>query len=209
MVISEIELSAKKILKIHLDNVNGVRFGHIRIWVRTNSFATLKPSTKGFGFDIKYLDEIIKALITLKAIDQSYRSIAQGHLKKKQKFYVYIGQLQKEFANTKAAKSKNPNADPNKTCLYVGYSTKPPRERWKQHLTKARTKNGYPLYSKKAAKWGENYIHWKKFKKYNPIYSTTADKAKNIEKSLAKKFRDKGHTVWSDMLKKEKKPEKG
>ena len=58
MVISEIELSAKNILKIHLDNVNGVRFGHIRIWVRTNSFATLKPSTKGFGFDLKYLDEI-------------------------------------------------------------------------------------------------------------------------------------------------------
>ena len=76
MVISEIELSAKNILKIHLDNVNGVRFGHIRIWVRTNSFSTLKPSTKGFGFDLKYLDEIIKALITLKAIDQSYRSIA-------------------------------------------------------------------------------------------------------------------------------------
>ena len=76
MVISEIELSAKNILKIHLDNVNGVRFGHIRIWVRTNSFATLKPSTKGFGFDIKYLDELIKGLITLKAMDESYRFIA-------------------------------------------------------------------------------------------------------------------------------------
>ena len=76
MVISEIELSAKNILKIHLDNVNGVRFGHIRIWVRTNSFATLKPSTKGFGFDIKYLDELIKALITLKAMDEEYRFIA-------------------------------------------------------------------------------------------------------------------------------------
>ena len=76
MVISEIELSAKKILKIHLDNVNGIRFGHIRIWVRKNPYDILKPSTKGFGFDIKYLDELIKALITLKAIDQSYRSIA-------------------------------------------------------------------------------------------------------------------------------------
>ena len=76
MVISEIELSAKKILKIHLDNVNGIRFGHIRIWVRKNPYDIFKPSTKGFGFDLKYLDEIIKALITLKAIDQSYRSIA-------------------------------------------------------------------------------------------------------------------------------------
>ena len=76
MVISEIELSAKIILKIHLDNVNGIRFGHIRIWVRKNPYDILKPSTKGFGFDIKYLDELIKALITLKAMDEEYRFIA-------------------------------------------------------------------------------------------------------------------------------------
>ena len=76
MVIREIELSVTKKLKIHLDNVNGIRFGHIRIWVRKNPYDILKPSTKGFGFDLKFLDELIKALITLKAIDQSYRSIA-------------------------------------------------------------------------------------------------------------------------------------
>ena len=76
MVISEIELSVTKKLKIHLDNVNGIRFGHIRIWVRKNPYDILKPSTKGFGFDLKILDELIKAIITLKAIDQSYRSIA-------------------------------------------------------------------------------------------------------------------------------------
>ena len=76
MVVSEIELSVTKKLKIHLDNVNGIRFGHIRIWVRKNPYDILKPSTKGFGFDLKFLDELIKALITLKAIDQSYRSIA-------------------------------------------------------------------------------------------------------------------------------------
>ena len=76
MVIREIELSVTKKLKIHLDNVNGIRFGHIRIWVRKNPYDILKPSTKGFGFDLKILDELIKSLITLKAIDQSYRSIA-------------------------------------------------------------------------------------------------------------------------------------
>jgi len=73
MVISEIELSAKIILKIHLDNVNGIRFGHIRIWVRKNPYDILKPSTKGFGFDLKYLDELINGLITLKAMEESHR----------------------------------------------------------------------------------------------------------------------------------------
>lgn len=123
---------------------------------------------------------------------------------KEQKYYVYIGQLKKEFALTKAAKDKNPNADTDKTCLYVGYSTKPPRERWNQHLTKVRTKKGYPLFSRKAAKWGENYIHWKKFKKYNPIYSSDSEEAEKVEKMLAEKYRDKGHTVWSDKLEKVK-----
>ena len=73
MIISEIELSAKKILKIHLDNVNGIHFGHIRIWVRKNPYDILKPSTKGFGFDLKYLDELINGLITLKAMEESHR----------------------------------------------------------------------------------------------------------------------------------------
>ena len=58
MVISEIELSDTKKLKIHLDNVNGIRFGHIRIWVRNNPYDILKPSTRGFGFDLKYLEEL-------------------------------------------------------------------------------------------------------------------------------------------------------
>ena len=83
-------------------------------------------------------------------------------------YYVYIGQLKKEFAKSKKAKQKNRNPDPNKFGLYVGYSSKPPKERWSQHLTKARNKKGR-LYSKVAADWGENYIHWKKFEKYNPL----------------------------------------
>ena len=76
MVVGEIELSSSKILKITLDNVNGKSFGQIRIWIKSNDYDILIPSLKGFGFDLKFLDELIKALITLKAIDQSFRSIA-------------------------------------------------------------------------------------------------------------------------------------
>ena len=66
MIISEIELTPKKILKVHLDNVNGIRFGHIRIWVR-NNYVNYEPSTKGFVFNLKYLDDLIDSLIVLKA----------------------------------------------------------------------------------------------------------------------------------------------
>ena len=113
------------------------------------------------------------------------------------KFYVYVGQLRKEFAQSKKAKLKNEKIDPKKVGLYVGYSSKPPKERWKQHLTKARNKKGR-LYSKIAAEWGENYIHWKKFEKHNPISSLS--KAKQLEKEIAVKYRDKGYATWSDAL---------
>ena len=112
-------------------------------------------------------------------------------------YYVYVGQLRKEFARTPKAKLKNKNPDPNKVGLYVGYSSKPPKERWNQHLTKARNKRGR-LYSKVAAEWGERFIHWKKFKVHNPIYSKT--KAEEMEKEIAIKFSDKGYAVWSDQL---------
>ena len=114
-----------------------------------------------------------------------------------QEYYIYVGQLRREFAKSKKAKLKNENPDPNKVGLYVGYSSKPPKERWKQHLTKARNKRGR-LYSKVAAEWGENYIHWRKFQDCNPIKSKS--KAKKLEKKIAIKYRDKGYAVWSDQL---------
>ena len=67
MIISEIELTPKKVLKVHLDNVNGVRFGHIRIWAKNNYSDNYEPSTKGFGFNLKCLDDLIDSLIALKA----------------------------------------------------------------------------------------------------------------------------------------------
>ena len=73
MVVSEIELNNSKILKISLDNVNGINFGQIRIYIRTNTYDILIPSVKGFGFDLKYLNDIIKALITLKAMNHTIK----------------------------------------------------------------------------------------------------------------------------------------
>ncbi len=114
-------------------------------------------------------------------------------------YYIYVGQLSKEFVRSSKAKKKNNNINPKYDFgLYVGYSSKPPRERWDQHLKKAKSKKGIKIFSKVAAKWGENYIHWKKFQKYNPVKSIS--KAKALERKIAIKYRDKGYAVWSDKI---------
>jgi len=100
---------------------------------------------------------------------------------KKEVYYIYVGQLRKEFAKSSKAKKKNANPDPEKFGLYVGYSVKPPKERWVEHLTRAKNKKGHKIYSVVAAKWGENYIHWKKFQKHNISLNTKKD-AKILEK---------------------------
>jgi len=119
-------------------------------------------------------------------------------MSKKQKYYVYIGQLRKEFALSNEAKSKNVNPDPNKFGLYVGSSSKPPRQRWAEHLTRTTTKKGKKNWSDKAADWGMNYIHWKKFQDFNPVNSRS--EAEKLEKELAIKFSGKGYATWSDQL---------
>jgi len=113
------------------------------------------------------------------------------------KYYVYVGQLSKDFAKSAKAKSKNSNPDINKVGLYVGYSVKPPRKRWKEHLKKAKNSKGN-LYSKVAAKWGEPCLHWEKFQMHNPL--TSIKDAKRLEKEIAKKYRNKGYATWSDAL---------
>ena len=115
----------------------------------------------------------------------------------KRKYYVYVGQLSKDFARSSKSKSKNSNANNDKVGLYVGYSVKPPKKRWKEHLTRAKNHRG-KLYSEVAAKWGEPRLHWEKFQKYNPLNSRI--EAKRLEKEIAKKYRDKGYATWSDAL---------
>ena len=117
---------------------------------------------------------------------------------KKQKFYVYIGQLRKEFALSDIAKKKNKNPDPNKHGLYVGSTSKEPEKRWKEHLNRLPNENGKKNWSNVAANWGENYIHWKKFEDLNPL--KTRSDAEMLEKELAFKFSKKGYATWSDQL---------
>ena len=69
--------------------------------------------------------------------------------KKKKEYYVYVIGLKPEFAQSKKAKKHNPNflAGPNKRCYYVGYTSKTPKIRYKQHITEYVNKKGHKISS--------------------------------------------------------------
>ena len=61
-------------------------------------------------------------------------------------------------------------------------------------FTKKSDKNGKKNWSNVAAKWGENYIHWKKFEDLNPL--KTRSDAEMLEKELAIKFSKKRKYIF-------------
>ena len=78
----------------------------------------------------------------------------------KNQYYVYVTSLEPEFASTKKAKNNNPDGIPGKPCIYVGYSSKTPEIRLKEHMEGKRNKRG-PLFSRIVYNYGTGYLHRK------------------------------------------------
>jgi hypothetical protein len=109
-------------------------------------------------------------------------------------YCVYVIELDKAFAQKKKAKEANPNAKPDKPCVYVGYSSKTPQERFLEHKNGIRNRRG-PLYSKIVLKYGIR-LRPRLYERYNPI--KTKEEAMVKEKELTAKYRKRGYTVWSN-----------
>ena len=71
MIVHEMIINEKYLLRISKDTVNGISFGQVRIWILDKVRGDHKPTTKGFGFELSHLDDLIKGMIHLKAIDMS------------------------------------------------------------------------------------------------------------------------------------------
>lgn len=110
-------------------------------------------------------------------------------------FCVYVIELDKAFAKTKKAKEKNPLANSEKPCIYVGHTSLTPEERFLQHKLKARNKKRYPLYSKVASDYVVR-LRPRLYDRYNPI--KTKEQAIVKEEELTEKYRKRGYTVWSN-----------
>jgi hypothetical protein len=109
-------------------------------------------------------------------------------------YCVYVIELDKAFALTSRARKENPNANIDKPCIYVGYSSKKPEERFYVHMNGIRNKNGRPLFSRIVYKHGIR-LRPRLYEKYNPIANKS--EALEKEKELAEKYRRRGYTVWS------------
>jgi len=99
---------------------------------------------------------------------------------------------------------KNPDYDletKQKPCVYIGYTSKDPEERYLEH------KNRIP--KKKLSKYGKKVRNWNPYaakfgerldrKKY--LFKKTfksIDEAKRAEKNFANYYRKKGYGVWSN-----------
>ena len=118
--------------------------------------------------------------------------------KRKKEYYVYVIGLKPEFAQTKKAKKQNPNFLPglNKRCYYVGYTSKTPEERYKQHITEYVNKKGHKISSSVVVKYGytKNGLRPSQYDRYNPIDSKI--EAEKLEVYLAIRLRKKGHCVY-------------
>ena len=109
-------------------------------------------------------------------------------------YCVYVIELDREFAESRKARKANPLRNPELPCLYVGYTSKSPEVRYREHMRGTCNRKG-PIYSKVVYKYGVR-LRPKLYEKYNPI--GTQNEAMETEVLLAEALRKKGYTVWQN-----------
>lgn len=109
-------------------------------------------------------------------------------------YQVYVIELSKRvFTENAKFRAANPQFNGVLQCLYVGMTSKTPKERFLQHKTGYRNKKGHKLSSNIVQKYGL-YL---RPSLYNHINSFAArDEALKMEEQLALELRRKRYAVW-------------
>ena len=109
-------------------------------------------------------------------------------------YYIYVVELSKRvFTENKKFREANPQFNGVLECLYVGMTSKTPKERFLQHKTGYRNSKGYKLSSSIVEKFG-SYLRPSLYNHIGPI-ATRAEALKK-EKALAIELRRKRYAVW-------------
>ncbi|RPD94503.1 ribose-5-phosphate isomerase [Aureibaculum marinum] len=112
----------------------------------------------------------------------------------KTEYYVYVIELSKRvFTENTRFRNANPQFNGVLQCLYVGMTSKTPKERFKQHKTGHRNKKGYKISSRIVEKYGM-YLRPSLYNHLNPI--KTRAEALKMEKTLALELRRMKYAVW-------------
>ncbi len=109
-------------------------------------------------------------------------------------YHIYVIELSKRvFNENKKFREANPQFNGILQCLYVGMTSKTPKERFEQHKTGYRNKKGYKLSSNIVETYGM-YLRPSLYNHINPL--TSRDAALKMEETLALELRRQRYAVW-------------
>ena len=112
----------------------------------------------------------------------------------KSEYRVYVIELSKKvFTENRKFREANPQFNGVLECLYVGMTSKTPKERFNQHKTGYVNKKGHKISANIVEKYGL-YLRGSLFQHIDPVTTSTA--ALKIEENLALELRRQGYAVW-------------
>lgn len=112
----------------------------------------------------------------------------------KTEYRIYVVELSKKvFTENAKFRNANPQFNGVLECLYVGMTSKTPKERFMQHKSGYRNKKGYKLSSKIVERYGL-YLRPSLYNHIKPLL--TREKALKMEETLALELRRQRYAVW-------------
>ena len=109
-------------------------------------------------------------------------------------YHIYVIELSKRvFNENRKFREANPQFNGVLQCLYVGMTSKTPKERFEQHKTGYVNKKGHKLSSALVQKYGM-YLRPSLYNHIGPI--GTRAEALRKEEALALELRRKKYAVW-------------
>ncbi len=109
-------------------------------------------------------------------------------------YTIYVIELSKRVytADTKF-RNANPQFNGVLQCLYVGMTSKTPKERFLQHKTAYRNKKGHKLSANIVEKYGR-YLRPSLYTHIDPFLTRT--EALKAEEQISLELRREGYAVW-------------
>ncbi|MGB3607824.1 MAG: ribose-5-phosphate isomerase [Psychroserpens sp.] len=112
----------------------------------------------------------------------------------KTEYRIYVVELSKKvFTENRKFREANPQFNGVLQCLYVGMTSKTPKERFAQHKTGHKNKKGYKISANIVEKYG-TYLRPSLYNHIDPI--ATREAALKMEATLALELRRQRYAVW-------------
>jgi hypothetical protein len=112
----------------------------------------------------------------------------------KVQYSIYVVELSKRvYTEDRKFREANPQFNGVLECLYVGMTSKTPKERFLQHKTGYRNKKGYKISANIVEKYG-SYLRPSLYNHIVPMF--TRAEALKMEETLALELRRQRYAVW-------------